>query len=94
MKTVTFLDVETQLLKRLLQDLLDRYACAGCNDMEIESSPEMNLLVAIIEKDWNDRNGVPEEDRSELHVADGKIQTMDFMVLDHFLNKFGIIPTD
>ena len=89
MKTVELLDVEVQLLEKLFKDLEDKYAYAGCNDFEIESTPEMNLLVAIVEKDWEDRAGVPEEARSEVHFNDqGDITTSDFMVLEHFQRKF------
>ncbi len=91
MKTVELLDVEVQLLKQLLGDLSNRYACASCNELEIESSPEMRLLVAIIETGWSDRNNVPNEDRLGVdHTPEGKITTMDFMVLEHFQKKLGI----
>ena len=91
MKKIDFSDVELELLKRLFQDLGDRYTCAGCNEMDITSTPEMNLLVATIEDEWYEQARVPKEERIELGFSpDGKIRTMDSIILGYFERKFGL----
>ncbi len=91
MKIVNLMGVEVQLLEKLLGDLEEKYACAGCNDFSVENTPEMRLMVGIIEAEWENRVGVPKEDRRELSFdAQGNIMTMDSMVLEYFQRRFGI----
>ena len=84
------LQVEADLLKKLLEDLGDKYKCAGCNDFTVENNPEMRLMVSIIEREWENKVGIPEGERCELSFdAQGNIMTTDSMVLEYFQRKFG-----
>ncbi len=93
MNTIHLTDTENILLKKLLGELDNLYACAACNDFVVESTPEMASLVATIQEAWENENGVPKEDRNPFpveHKEGGKIETMDFEVLRYFLKKFGL----
>jgi hypothetical protein len=88
MKSVILVEAELDLLRRLLGDLRDRYTCASCNDMDVEANPNTEALVAAIEREWDKRNDVP--NRPPPLIRNGKILTMDFMVLEYFQKKFGL----
>ena len=94
MINVQLSDSEAGVFKRLLKDLQDRYVCASCNDFTMEDTPENREVLEAAEHSWHVRAGTPQESR-QVHLGldhNQRIMTMDFVVLEHFLDKFGIAP--
>lgn len=38
---------ETKLLSGFMEELIERFSCDGCNDFELEDTPEHRALVAV-----------------------------------------------
>lgn len=61
------------VLDRLLQDLSDRYSNAGCNDFELEDTPDNRELVKTAESLCDAFDG--------FRLSRGKLCTVDWMVV-------------
>ncbi len=81
-------DPEFEILKRFFKELEHHHACAGCNDFEIESTPEMNLVVGLAEARWHRLAG--EEAPTKIDVHDGKVHSMDFIIREYIESSIGI----
>jgi hypothetical protein len=72
-------DAEYAVFMDLLQDLSERYSNAGCNDYELEDTPENREWVSKAETvDYKDK---------KLHLYRGKILTQDITLLGYFIDK-------
>lgn len=74
---------EKAILLKFLDDLSDHMSNAGCNDLDLENTPENYELVAAAEKYCAEQN--QEKPLPPLFYKD-KICTTDFIILSYLVN--------
>lgn len=73
---------EKAMLLKFLDNLSDHMGNAGCNDLDLENTPDNYELVAAAEKYCAEQN---KEEPRPPHVYKNKICTTDFIVLSYLV---------
>ena len=81
-------DEEFEILKGFFKNVENSQANASCNDFEIESTPEMNLVVALAEARWHRLAGA--EAPTSVELREGKVHSMDFILREYLESLLGI----
>lgn len=76
---------EYKILANLLEMASDEFSNHGCNDYELDDTPENRALMDLALR-WNAPNG-PEEEW-ETRTYQGKIITMDYFLMSYFSHLF------
>ena len=81
---------EMELLSHFIAELEFHHSVAGCNEMEIKDTPRMRVQIEAAEHQWQEKHGVPEEERWKPGIRNGRIQTQDHMILDYLKERLGV----
>ena len=72
-------DNDRALIREFLEDLAERISCAGCNDYELDDTPENRELYAAAYAD--DGPEMP------LRIINGKIACSDFVIVHELIRR-------
>ncbi len=73
--------VELKLIGDYLEELVDRFGNDGCNDQNLEDTPEHRRLVEAANVDFDPVDGDP------IEIQDGEIITFNVVIVGHLRER-------